>query len=88
VGRIAAHYTVPSRADLSTDDYFVEQSSCSNVRLWSKICGDKKIELVWQEPVFFQTTIRENILYGKHEATDAEMFEALEIASGRKFIEK
>jgi ABC-type multidrug transport system fused ATPase/permease subunit len=43
---------------------------------------------VAQEPVLFQTTIRENILYGKHEATDAEMFEAVEVANGRKFIEK
>jgi ABC-type multidrug transport system fused ATPase/permease subunit len=48
----------------------------------------RKIGLVAQEPVLFQTTIRENILYGNHEATEAEILEAAEIASARKFIEK
>lgn len=38
-----------------------------------------------QEPVLILGTIRENLLYGKHDATEQEMMEALEKASA-KFV--
>lgn len=40
-----------------------------------------------QEPVLFSTTIRNNLLYAKKDATEAEMVEALKIANIWDFIE-
>ncbi|KAL9297434.1 hypothetical protein ACSQ67_023330 [Phaseolus vulgaris] len=42
--------------------------------------------LVQQEPIIFSTTIRENILYARHNATEAEMKEAARIANAHHFI--
>ncbi|XP_024526163.1 ABC transporter B family member 20 [Selaginella moellendorffii] len=42
--------------------------------------------LVQQEPVLFSTTIRENIIYAKRNATEAEMKEAARIANAHQFI--
>ncbi|KCV73465.1 hypothetical protein H696_01004 [Fonticula alba] len=43
--------------------------------------------LVHQEPVLFAGTIRENILYGRPEATEEEVQEAAEAASAHAFIQ-
>ncbi|KAK1320771.1 ABC transporter B family member 6 [Acorus calamus] len=42
--------------------------------------------LVQQEPVIFSTTIRENIIYARHNASDAEIKEAARIANAHHFI--
>ncbi|KAH9326268.1 hypothetical protein KI387_006446, partial [Taxus chinensis] len=42
--------------------------------------------LVQQEPILFSTTIRENIIYARHNATEAEMKEAARIANAHHFI--
>ncbi|KAI0509871.1 hypothetical protein KFK09_010468 [Dendrobium nobile] len=42
--------------------------------------------LVQQEPIMFSTTIRENIIYARHNATEAEMKEAARIANAHHFI--
>ncbi|KAK9684161.1 hypothetical protein RND81_10G190600 [Saponaria officinalis] len=42
--------------------------------------------LVQQEPVIFSTTIRENIIYARHNASEAEMKEAARIANAHHFI--
>ena len=47
-----------------------------------------KIGLVSQEPVLFASTIRENIAYGKDEATIEEIRAAAELANAAKFIDK
>ncbi|ONK76974.1 uncharacterized protein A4U43_C02F1820 [Asparagus officinalis] len=44
------------------------------------------IGLVQQEPVIFATTIRENIIYARHNATEAEIKEAARIANAHQFI--
>lgn len=45
-----------------------------------------KIGLVSQEPILFATTIRENIAYGKENATDHEIRTATELANASQFI--
>jgi len=40
-----------------------------------------------QEPILFDQTIKENILYGKETATDAEILRVCELANARSFIE-
>lgn len=47
-----------------------------------------KIGLVSQEPILFATTMKENILYGKEDATYEEIRKAIELANAAKFIDK
>lgn len=47
-----------------------------------------KIGMVGQEPVLFQLTIKENIKYGKPDATDEEVERALEMSNAKGFVEK
>ena len=44
--------------------------------------------VVLQEPFFFATTIRENLLYGNQDATEEEMFEAARLANASHFISR
>ena len=46
----------------------------------------KVIGFINQEPTLFATTIRENIRYGKLDATDSEIYEAAKIANAHDFI--
>ena len=48
----------------------------------------RQISLVSQEPVLFATSIRENILYGKPNATEKEVLAAAEAANAHGFISK
>ena len=47
-----------------------------------------KIGMVLQKSVLFQGTIRENLLWGKEDASDEELYWALEIAQARDFVEE
>jgi ATP-binding cassette subfamily B (MDR/TAP) protein 1 len=47
-----------------------------------------KIGLVSQEPVLFASSIKENIAYGKDNATNQEIRAAAELANAAKFIDK
>ncbi|CAF4169043.1 unnamed protein product [Rotaria sp. Silwood2] len=44
------------------------------------------IGVVSQEPILFQATIRENILFGRDTATDKEVYEAAKMANAHDFI--
>ncbi|XP_011027347.1 PREDICTED: ABC transporter B family member 20 [Populus euphratica] len=44
------------------------------------------VGLVQQEPIIFSTTIKENIIYARHNASEAEMKEAARIANAHHFI--
>jgi len=48
----------------------------------------QKIGLVSQEPVLFASSIRDNIAYGKNDATIEEIRAAAELANAAKFIDK
>jgi ABC-type multidrug transport system fused ATPase/permease subunit len=47
-----------------------------------------QIAVVSQEPFLFNGTIRENILYGRLDATDAEVLAAAETANAAEFIQR
>jgi ATP-binding cassette subfamily B multidrug efflux pump len=46
------------------------------------------IGLVPQKPYLFSGTVRSNLLYGKPDATEAEIWQALETAQAREFVER
>lgn len=47
-----------------------------------------KIGIVMQKAVLFTGTIRENLLWGKKDATEEELWQALEIAQAKDFVEE
>lgn len=47
----------------------------------------KKVGIVPQNAVLFAGTIRENMLWRKKDATEQEIYEALEIAQAREFVD-
>ena len=47
-----------------------------------------KVKIVPQKTVLFQGTIRENLLWGKNDATEEELWEAIETAQAREFVEQ
>ena len=47
-----------------------------------------KIGLVPQKAVLFAGTLRENMQLGKQNATDEEIFKALEVAQAKEFVDK
>lgn len=48
----------------------------------------KKIGVVPQRAVLFKGTIRDNMRWGKEDATDEEIWRALEVAQAREFVEQ
>ncbi|KAK7295696.1 hypothetical protein RJT34_18607 [Clitoria ternatea] len=48
----------------------------------------EQIGLVSQEPILFAASIKENITYGKENATDEEITTAITLANARNFIDK
>lgn len=47
----------------------------------------KKVAVVPQKAVLFRGTIRQNMQWGKKDATDEEIYKALEIAQAREFVD-
>lgn len=47
-----------------------------------------KIGIVMQKAVLFKGTIRENLLWGKEDATEEEMYNALTISQAKEFVEE
>lgn len=47
----------------------------------------RKVGVVLQKAVLFKGTIRENLLWGKEDATDEEIYRALDISQAREFVD-
>ena len=72
--------------------YDVKQGSISingtDIRTMTVNSLRSSLGVVLQEPFFFATTIRENLLYGNQDATEEEMFEAARLANASHFISR
>ncbi len=77
VNLLLRHYT-PLAGTIRVDGHPIETLNASSLR--------KQISLVPQEPFLFSTTVRENILYGRTEASDAEVEHAARAANIHDFI--
>ncbi len=65
---------------ITIDGYNVKDVTFKSLR--------EQIGLVPQETVLFNATIRENILYGRLDATDEEIYEAAKAANVLEFVDK
>eukprot|EP01018_Ginkgo_biloba_P016166 Gb_10211 [translate_table: standard] len=59
---------------------------CKDIKRFNLRCMRQHIALVGQEPTLFAGSIRENIMYGNDDATEAEMIEAAKVANAHQFI--
>lgn len=59
-----------------------------NVFDWNETQLRERIAVVPQKSVLFKGTVRDNMLWGKNNATDEEIWSALEIAQAKNFIMK
>ncbi|KAI3452645.1 hypothetical protein Pfo_009309 [Paulownia fortunei] len=77
IGLIERFYD-PIRGSVRIDDYDIKSYNLRDLRSY--------IALVSQEPALFAGTIYENIVYGKDDATEAEIREAAILANAHEFI--
>jgi ATP-binding cassette subfamily B protein len=74
---------IPRLIDPTAGSVIVEGSDARDIeleRLWSKI------GVVPQRPYLFSGTVASNLRYGNPDATDAELWAALEVAQARDFV--
>ncbi|MBT4495126.1 ATP-binding cassette domain-containing protein, partial [bacterium] len=64
--------------DIKIDDQTIVKVTQESLR--------KNISIVSQEPILFHRTLKENIRYGKPNATNAEVFKAAKLAHCNRFI--
>ena len=57
-----------------------------NVKQYDTVSLRRRIGIVPQKAVLFQGTIRQNLKWGKADAADAELWEALDIAQAREVV--
>lgn len=57
-----------------------------DVRLWPLEALRSRIGLVPQKAVLFKGSLRENMRWGKQDATDEEIYQALQIAQAEEFV--
>ncbi len=76
---------IPRFYDVSEGEVLVDGL---NVRQFTYEGLRSKVGTVPQKAVLFSGTIRENLKWGKKDATDEELYAALETAQGREIVEK
>jgi ATP-binding cassette subfamily B (MDR/TAP) protein 1 len=71
--------------DPQAGEVLIDGINIKNLRLsWMR----EKIGLVSQEPLLFMTSIKDNIMYGKEDATLEEIKRAAELANAANFVDK
>lgn len=83
-GKSTLTQLIPRFYDTSEGNVFVNGT---NVRDWPLETLRHKIALAPQTAVLFTGTIRDNLQWGKEQATDEECWQALETAQCRDFVE-
>jgi ATP-binding cassette subfamily B protein len=83
-GKTTLAQLVPRYYDATAGRVLVDGADVREVRLDDLRC---EIGVVSQEPFLFSTSVRENIAYGRPDATDAEVRRAARMAQAEEFIE-
>lgn len=84
-GKTSVIQLIPRFYDVKKGAVFVDGQ---NVTAYPQEQLRKKIGIVPQKAVLFKGTIRENLRWGKKDATDEEMMKAVSIAQAREIVEK
>lgn len=82
-GKTSLVHLIPRFYDVSRGKVLVDGK---NVTAYSLKELRQKVGIVMQKSVLFKGTIRENICWGKKDATEEEIWEALEIAQAKEIV--
>jgi len=85
VGKTTLSMLLPRFYDVSEGAITLDGNDIRDLTLESL---RRQISIVLQEVFLFHGTVRENILFGRPEATDEEIIEAARIANAHEFIEQ
>jgi len=80
VFQLLLKFYMPQSGEVLMDGLPLKDAAGAEVR--------SRIALVSQDPVIFAASVRDNILYGRPEATDEEVIAAAEAAAAMEFIRK
>jgi ABC-type multidrug transport system fused ATPase/permease subunit len=83
-GKTTLSQLIPRYYDATSGRVVVDGADVRGVRLDDL---RREIGVVSQDPFLFSTTVRENIAYGRPEATDAEVRRAARLAQAEEFID-
>ncbi|ODV85024.1 hypothetical protein CANARDRAFT_199795 [[Candida] arabinofermentans NRRL YB-2248] len=78
VTQLLLRYYEPNSGDIIINGHKLKDISLAHFR--------KQVGIVQQEPMLFSGTLRENITYGKMDATDDEILKVCDLANCTKFI--
>jgi len=78
IANLIPRFYDPSAGQILVDGFDVRSVTQASLR--------KHISIVSQDVFLFNGSVRENILYGKHHATDAEVVRAAQLANAHEFI--
>ncbi len=79
IANLLCRFYDPIHGCISVDGYDLRNLKLASLR--------KQVAVVLQDTFLFNTTVRENLLYGKPDATDAELHAATKSAYAHEFIE-
>ncbi|HEY8754489.1 MAG TPA: ABC transporter ATP-binding protein [Arthrobacter sp.] len=82
-GKTSLLTLLPRLYDIAEGEVLLDGVSVSNL---GRAEITKRVALVPQRPYLFSGTIEHNLRFGKTEATDQELWDALEIAQGEDFV--
>lgn len=83
-GKTSLVHMIPKFYDRTAGEIYIDGKS---IDAWSDEQLREKVGIVMQKAVLFQGTIRDNLLWGNENATDEQLYEALEIAQAREVVE-
>lgn len=78
--KLLLRFYVPQSGRISIGGQNIDTTTLASLR--------QQIGLVSQDVFLFHGTVRENIAYGRRDATEAEILEAVDAAEAREFIER
>lgn len=84
-GKSSLVHLIPRFYDATRGSVFVDGK---DVKTYTKDEIRDKVGIVMQKTVLFKGTIRENLSWGRRDATEEEMWEALSISQSKEFVEK
>lgn len=82
-GKSSLVHLIPRFYDATTGNVYLLGRPIAD---WSKESLRKRVVVVMQKAQLFKGTIKSNLLWGKKDATEVEMWEALECAQAAEFV--